>query len=284
MNYFDKIPSIEYDGHTVKNLLARAKLSDNVRNNRLAFYPYTLDSSVDRVDTVSNNYYDSPGYSWLIWMANDVVDPYYDMPLSEDDFFAHLAKKYGSVEKAMRTIKCYRANWYFHTEERITPSDYNALAPNFKKYYEPIVLTSDYTIHSYRRRQEDSTVSTNKVVAINLASSNGVFTVGEEVQLNSTNYGYCTFSNSSVVTIQHVTGAFAANATITGTTSNSTAVVANTATIAETMASTEAVYWSPVTYFEYEQEMNEMKKEIQLLDVRYKAQAETDLKKIMSAS
>jgi hypothetical protein len=284
MNYFDKLPSIVYDGHTVKNLLARARLADSTKANRMAFYPYTLDSSVDRVDVLSNNYYDSPGYAWLIWMANDIVDPYYDLPMSEDDFFSFIMKKYGTIEKALRKIKCYRSNWYLHSEERVTVGDYSTLPSQYKKYYEPIVLTDDYNIHSYRRRQEDTIISTNKVVSINLSSANGSFTVGEEVGANATHYGFCTFSNTSVVSIQHVNGSFANGNILTGQESGTVATVANSVTISETLASTEASFWTPVTYFEYEQELNEMKKEIQLLDVRYKGQAESDLKRIMSSS
>lgn len=284
MNYFDKLPSIVYDGHTVKNLMARAKLADSTKSNRMAFYPYTIDSAVDRVDVLSNNYYDSPGYAWLIWMANEVVDPYYDLPMSEDDFFNFILKKYGTLEKALRKVKCYRSNWYVNAEQRLTIAEYNGLAPAFRKYYEPIVLTDDYNIHSYRRRQEDTILSTNRVVTINLSTSTGSFNIGEEVAVNGTNYGFCTFSNSSVVSVHHVTGAFNVGNVIIGKESGATGTVASSTIISQTLASLESQFWTQVTYFEYEQEMNEMKKEIQLLDVRYKAQAEADLKRIMSAT
>lgn len=284
MNYFDKLPSIVYDGHTVKNLLARAKLADSTKANRMAFYPYTMDSSIDRVDVLSNNYYDSPGYAWLIWMANDVVDPYYDLPLSEDDFFGFIMKKYGSLETAMRKVKCYRSNWYWNTEQRLTIAEYNGLAPAFKKYYEPVVLTDDYLVQSYRRRQEDTILSTNRVVTINLSTSTGTFKVGEEIAVDGTNYGFCTYSSNTVVSVQHVTGAFNTGNAIVGKESGATGTVSTSRIISQTLASTEASYWTPVTFFEYEQELNEMKKEIQLLDIRYKAQAEADLKRIMSAT
>lgn len=284
MNYFDKLPSIVYDGHTVKNLLARAKLADSTKANRMAFYPYTMDSSVDRVDILSNNYYDSPGYAWLIWMANDVVDPYYDLPLSEDDFFGFITKKYGSLENAMRKVKCYRSNWYWNTEQRLSIAEYNGLAPAFKKYYEPVVLTDDYLVQSYRRRQEDTILSTNRVVTISMSASTGTFKVGEEVAVNGTNYGFCTYSSNTVVSVQHVTGTFNAGNVITGKESGATGTVSTSTIISQTLASTEASYWTQVTFFEYEQELNEMKKEIQLLDIRYKAQAEADLKRIMSAT
>jgi len=279
MNYFNKLPSIAYNGFTAKNLMARAKLSDKTKNNKLAFYPYTM-SGIDRVDILSDDYYDSPGYSWLVWFANDVVDPYYDLTLTDDDFNNHIVSVYGSVTNAIRKIKFFRTNWY-NSEESITPSEFDALQASHKRYYNPVVF-SDFTVSSYKRKSEDDIVNTNKIQNITLTNSSGTFTAGEEIRVDAYNYATVTASNSSVVACQHVIGAFANNETLTGQTSGVTAEIVEINTIVETIASTDAAFWAPVSFFEYEQEKNEQKKDILLVTSNLRSQAESELKRIMS--
>lgn len=280
MNYFDKIPTINYGGYDAKNLLVRSKLSDRTKANKTSFYPYTMDES-DRVDLLSDNYYDNPGYTWLIWFANEIVDPYYDMPLSYDDFTKYIVSKYGSFETAQRKIKYYRSNWYTD-ETRLTPAQYSNLTPAFQKYYQPIVNV-DYTPTAYIRKKEDTIVSTNRVVTLSIANTVGQFTIGEEITVNGNNYGFVTFANTTAVTCQHITGGFVTTNTITGQESAATATVTGVANVATTIAALEPTYWTAVSFYDYEEELNASKKEIVLLDVRYKNQADAELKRSMRA-
>ena len=277
MNYFDKIPTITYNGYDAKNILVRTRLSDRTKSAKTAFYPYTMDES-DRIDILSDNYYDNPGYTWLIWMTNETVDPYYDMPLSYDDFTKFIISKYGSVESALRKIKYYRVNWY-GDETRLTPQQYNALNPSFQKYFEAVV-DINYRPTAYVRKQEDAIVTTNRIVSLSITNTSGEFTVGEEIAVNDDNYATVTFANTSAITCQHVTGAFAIGNTITGKESGATATVSTSAVMATTIAETDSLYWEPVSFYQYEEELNASKKEIKLLDVRYKNQVESELKRI----
>ena len=279
MNYFDKLPTITYNGNMVKNLLARSRLSDAVRSARTAFYPYTMDTN-DRLDHVSDLYYDNPGYTWLIWLTNNTIDPYYDLPLSEDDFNEHMKSKYGSFALAARKIKLYRNNWYDNTDTAITPAQFASLSNGTQKYYEP-VLNNVLNVSKYVRKRHDDAVATNKMQSVVISSVVGTFRVGEEVQTNGTNYAFVTYVSTSSITVQHVNGTL--SGTITGQESGATATVGTITTILPTpIPSTDVSFWSPVTYLEYEQELNEAKKVINLLDVRYKGQAENDLRRTMA--
>lgn len=279
MNYFNKIPTIIYNGQVAKNLLARAKLSDQTMKNKNAFYPYTMDEN-DRADTLSQHYYDNPGYTWLIWMANNMIDPYYSMPLTETDFNKHIISKYGSVEKAMRKIAFYRTT--YNSETSISISSYNALEARFKRYYDPI-LNVDGVIRAYKRNSGLDVTSTNKIITLTLSDITGQLTVGEEVQVNGTNYAFITVVDGSTISCQHVNGTFASGNRITSE-SGITATVVSATTIIETIAFTDAVYWEPISFFDHEREQNEDKKQVQLLDVRYSGQADAELKRLMSAS
>lgn len=279
MNYFNKFPTINYNGSLAKNILARSKLSDATRSNKTIFYPYTM-AEADRVDNLSDQYYDDPGYSWLIWFTNDIIDPYYEMPLSEEQLYELITAKYGSLEYAMRKIVNYRNNWYGN-DTKLSVDQYNALTDRFKKYWDPVV-NNDYVVQSYTRKRVDTMLATNKTITMGIANTEASFTVGEEVRVDAANYGFCTFSNSSVVSLQHITGSFNANASISGVESNTVAIVTSVTTLSETQAATDPQYWSAMTLFDLEQEANELRKDIKLLDVRYKAQAESELKRVMN--
>ena len=278
MNYFNKIPTIIYDGQVAKNLLARAKLSDKTMKNKDTFYPYTMDDT-DRADTISQHYYDKPGYTWLIWMANNAIDPYYALALTEDDFNNHIISKYGSQAKAMRKIAFYRTK--YNSETRISASQYSALTPRFMKYYEP-VLDAYGVILEYRRKSDQDITNTNKIITLTLSNVTGRLTVGEEVQVDGTNYAFVTLVDGNTISCQHVNGTFEAGDSITAKESGITATVVSATTIIETIAFTDAVYWEAISYYDYERELNEDKKEVSLLDVRYKSQAESELKRLMS--
>lgn len=287
MNYFDKLPTITYNNNLAKNLLSRARLSDSMKKQKTAYYPYTVDPE-DRIDNLANLYYNNPGYSWLIWLTNNTIDPYFDLPLTEEDLLSHIVAKYGSYDLAQRNIKLFRTNWYDNTDDQLTVAQFDALASSYKKYYEP-VLDNVLNVAKYVRKRRDETVSTNKIVSAAITSVTGTFKVGEEIQVNGTNYAFCTYASATTLTLQHVIGTI--SGTVTGQISGATAtiplrevnseMVPDVTTLQETVAAQDNSFWSPVTFLEYEQELNEAKKQIKLLDVRYASQAESDLRRVM---
>lgn len=287
--FFNKLPTINYNGVTAKNFLARAKLSEQTVKDRTLFYPYTMDET-DRIDVISHKYYKDSDYTWLIWLTNNVIDPYHDLYVQDDNFNKFIANKYGSIANAQIQIAFYRNNWA-NDDSNLTPSSYDSLLPNLKKYFTPV--TDIYnTIYSYERKKEDWIVNTNKIVSMSVANTTGTFAIGERIQQTYSNNqitanAFVTFSNTSTLTVKHVDGSFIASNTsvVTTITGLSTSYVANAQTvsmIASNIPDTEYTYWAPITYFDYETELNFASKEIMLIDNRYKGTMESQLKKIMS--
>jgi len=289
MNYFNKFPLINYNGHMAVNLLTRAQLSDQTREQRSIFYPYTI-RDYDRADNLSENYYDSPEYTWLIWMTNDMIDPYYDYPLSDDDFDVYVTDKYGSIAQANRKIKYYRTKW-INEEGTLTVSQFNSLDSRYKKYYDPLT-DNNYGINGYARRKADVIVNTNKVVQILITGPvSGEFIAGEEIykQGDPTIYSECVHginypavaSDSTYLGVQHMIGEFEAGDVLVGKTSGALATVNTASVISETLASTEADYWEAVSCYEYEQELNQKKRQVKLLDSRYRNTIDAELQRKM---
>lgn len=282
MNFFNKIPTITYDGKMARNIMARAKLSDATKNNSQLFFPYTNSGEV-RADTLSHQYYKNAGYSWLIWFANDVIDPYYDMALNSYDFDRFIVAKYGSIEIAQRKIIHYKLNWESSTED-ITIDTFNNLQSGTKKYWEPI-LDYNLNVKVYTRKKDNQTLNTNRVGSINFTDATGAFKIGEEIQQqgDATIYGFCTYADGTTLTLQHLQRLFSVGTTIVGKESGAQATVTVVDNfLATTAAYTNATYWSPVTYYDYEFELNENKKQIVLMDAMQTTRAEQELIRVMN--
>lgn len=279
MNFFNKIPTITYNNNLARNIMARAKLSDTTKANSKLFFPYVMNEA-DRIDHLSNSYYGSPNYTWLIWFANETIDPYYDLPLSELELIDFIASKYGSVEMAQRKIAYFKNNWE-DDQTTITTSAFESITDGGKKYWQPML---DYNLNvlGYKRKQEDQYLNTNRMASFDVTNVTGTFKAGEEIQKDGTNYGFHVSSDSTTVVIQHVYGYFYIGDTIVGKESGATATIVTAQNvISTTSAYSQSNYWKAVSYFDHELYENDKKKKILLLDAQQATRAEQELKRVM---
>lgn len=204
--YFNNFPNISYNGSTIKNLTLRAKVIDAFKTNATNFYPYTV-KDTETADALAADYYGDPNYVWIVYYCNDIVDPYYDWPLSTVEFEKFIAKKY---------------------ESNPGYNDGISVAKSTTSYYKKIPV--DYYIND----------ATNEYILASLydPSVNGYnwtqVTMDEDVRISS----------------------------------------ATTPNPAE---------WVEVDVYTYENELNEKKKQLKLLDRRYVGVIENQLKDILNA-
>lgn len=316
IDFFKKFPLVSYNNETAVNLMKRIKLTDEVKQLYRTFYDWKLEDG-DVIPNLAYNYYNYSELDWLIYLANDVNDPYHDVGTATDeDFEALIRKKYGSKERALRTIVHYRNNW--RKDDSILPtSGYEALSATYnndgtnpdeignrRKYWKPRV--SYIGIVGYERNDIDYTISTNRIETYDITDASGTFTDGEVVQSTSNSEVRATIStsNSSNMIIKHIFGSFCANTdfTIEGKDSRVTATVtafspgADIATLNSLSIQTvpnqgpvlyniiprvEAIYYEPVTAYDLEFEQNEAKRNIYLIEKSYVNQIMNDLTEVM---
>lgn len=265
--YFNFFPSTEYANTIVTNVISKVKFDQSVQKNLAVFYPYIVEQG-ERPDQIAARYYNNPELDWVIYLANDIMDPYYDWPLSQNQFYDYITAKYGSVSAAQAKIAFYRNN-YASDDTVLSTSSYNALSSYLKKYFKP-VLGFNGEVVSYERKELDLVLETNQV--IDLTISTGTFNVGDRfTQGNSS--GYVTFANTSHVVLDKITGSFTA-----GSATNATITAANT--ISQPIPEIEVSYWEPVTSFTYEEELNESKHYIKILDKAYVGKIEKDMREL----
>ena len=129
--YFSDFPQIEYQAKIARSIMARPRIASSLLSNPAAVYSYTVNNDL-RPDQVAHLYYGDSELLWLIFLANNIVDPYYGWPLTQNAFQDFIISKYGSIATAKSTIKHYRyqekdkaTDEIWKTKEIITKETYD---------------------------------------------------------------------------------------------------------------------------------------------------------------
>lgn len=270
--YFDKFPLITYSNNTVVDITRRVTLLDRVSRNPYVFFPYDIED-YERPDQFSNRYYGDSYKSWILYLGNKIVDPYYEWYMSNDEFYEFIEKKYGSIFDAQQKIKFYRNNW--ENQENISSSEYNALPTTMKKYWEA-EYGSGSNILYYKRKEIDWSVSTNKVVTYTVSNTSFIENEICEIKINANVLGKGQFVKAvnNFIYLQHVNGdyidsptlAITSNSYVYGTESNVNTTVTDISHITINIPEEENAYWKAITYYDYELEKNEYNKSIRVID------------------
>lgn len=162
--YFKNFNKIQYDNNTVIDITERVVTLSNVQRNPYVYYPYDITNGI-RPDQLANDTYKDPFTSWMLYLSNDIVDPYYEWYMDQTQFDKFIVSKYGSVVSAMRKTAFWKNDWV--DKPNISNSIYSAESPERKKYWKPNYNTYGGII-DYSRSQDDWTVTTNKIVKYNV--------------------------------------------------------------------------------------------------------------------
>ena len=277
--YFSFFPTIAYKKIASQNLLAKIRFEESIKKHAAVFYPYTVIEG-ERPDQIAEHYYDDATYDWMIYLANGIVDPYHDWPKSQRVFDQYITNKYGSIAIAEAQVAYYRTNEDID-ETVISPTAYNGLLAQLKKYWEPILGYGDVVIN-YQRSTNTLYADTNGVISVV-----GVFTntsVGDVLKQDEA-YGEVAHISSDKTTVQlkHVVGTWttgvAVTKKVTGITVSSS--VSAVTLIRRGISVNEAAYWRPVTKYASETEANESKKEILLVHKSYVDAIEREMRDLL---
>jgi len=276
--YFNYFPTSRYAQAVVTNVIAKVRFRESVRKTAAVFYTYTVQEG-ERPDQIAENYYQDPTYDWVIYLANDIIDPYHEWPKSQSQFDNHIKAKYGSIANAQLSTAYYTTNYV--TDERVlSPAAYAALDSGVKKYWKPIIGYDD-TVVNYERSTATLVSDTNAIISLT-GTFNGIAT-GTVLKQGSTAFGTVAAANTSEVVLKHVSGSWQTNTAVSIALSNQAANASVTAvtTIATSVPTAELSYWFPVSVYDHESEQNESKKHIQLIHNSYLDVIERDMKDLL---
>jgi len=273
--YFSKFPVIEYQGKIAKNILARPKVMTDLDSGKTPYYTYKVPAG-KYYDQISSEYYGNHDFTWLMYLANQVVDPYYDVYLNDEDFNQFIIKKYGSIAFA-QSVYAYWENSYKSDTREISFIQYDSLPPQQKRFWTPVVTNVYTSPTAYRRKQLDEKVSTNRVVTVS-SNQSSQYTINDEFITQDINGnpagGIVKAISGNNITLNHVFSVI-----VNG---NEYSELINQISAFDNIPAIEAQYWTPVTLLEMEERANLERQDIRMVDKSLTYVVEKDLKKVMN--
>ena len=286
--YFNKFPIISYANTVVRNISERTKILHNRLLNPDLFFPFELQEHM-RADLLANRLYNDSFMDWVLYLNNNVYDPYYDWHLSDREFHSTIRDKYGSIPVAIQKIAYFRTAWPdSDNSDRLSVDTYKYTIPkSWQKYYQPKM--DDYgAIQYYYKSFLDWRMHTNQMLQwnVSMTTPNTVFAQGNLVQVisggNVVGQAQVITANSTLVTAQHTFGNTASpnglqdmfNTTITAT-------ISTTKYLANNISLEEGVFWEPVSFYDMEEEANAYKRFVSVIDGGTALQLSTQMNRLL---
>jgi len=292
-SYFKNFNIVSYGGAYAVDITERVVELKNTLKNPYIFYPMNIVQGV-RPDQLAYANYEDPYTSWIMYITNDVLDPYFEWYLTDYQMTQFIKDKYGNMQRAMDRVAYYRND--YSDKNSIGVAAFNALTPGQMQYWEPVYGVGSYVIE-FRRKALELKASTNFILSVGYTGNGGFtdsntglwdsyFKSDEVLKIQLYNYvtsryvtGKAQFiqANSTNMLIQHIDGdAFPhddvvinANSYIYGVESSSNINITSCEFISNNIPADVYAYWAPVYYYDIEIEKNEGNKTIRLLQAQY---------------
>lgn len=139
MKYFSSLPLLtqknQSNDYTVfTNILTRNYLLPKLKNNIMLFYNYDIQEN-DTPESISYKYYGNCYNYWIILYSNNIMDPFSDWPLTNNQLTLYLFDKY----------KQQASNALSISANTITINEVLSYLTSTAHHYEKIITTSDDT-------------------------------------------------------------------------------------------------------------------------------------------
>jgi hypothetical protein len=276
-SYFKNFNIVSYGGASVVDITERVVELKNTLKNPYIFYPMNIVQGV-RPDQLAYANYEDPYTSWIMYITNDVLDPYFEWYLTDYQMTQFIKDKYGNMQRAMDRVAYYRND--YSDKNSIGVAAFNALTPGQMQYWEPVYGVGSYVIE-FRRKALELKASTNFILSVGYTGDATGFVKDEvlNIKYSRTTTGTAQFiqANSTNMLIQHIDGdafphddvVITANSYIYGVESSSNVNITSCEFISNNIPADVYAYWAPVYYYDIEIEKNEGNKTIRLLQVQY---------------
>ena len=100
--YFNSFPKVFYsstgktnDEKLVTHILKRVAIKDSIEDDMLLMDRHIVREN-ETPEVVSHKHFGSAQYHWVILLTNNIIDRYYDWPLTTPQFNQFLVDKYGA--------------------------------------------------------------------------------------------------------------------------------------------------------------------------------------------
>lgn len=92
--YFTGFPKVKFDNKIITDITKRLNIIKGVRNNTVVYENITVTSG-HTPEQIAHKYYGDPDLFWVVLYLNDIVDPYTDWLMTEEQLQEYVSCKYG---------------------------------------------------------------------------------------------------------------------------------------------------------------------------------------------
>ena len=95
--FFSLTGQINYDSREVIDISKRVNFIKNLLNNEDFYFSYQLKHG-DKPETIAFDFYGDASHHWIIILANEIYDPFYDWYMEDREVVEYAKLKYGDPE------------------------------------------------------------------------------------------------------------------------------------------------------------------------------------------
>lgn len=95
MTYFRKFGTMQYQGQEARNILTAVLPSRLNIDKSFVYQKYTIKSG-DTPESLADQLYQDANLYWVIFVVNNIINPFTDWPVEDGVFDEFVSKKYGN--------------------------------------------------------------------------------------------------------------------------------------------------------------------------------------------
>lgn len=177
--YFEYFPKTTYavanSSFTMEKVVVDISLKTRIidqigKDDPYIFLPYTVKDD-EKAEDVADFYYGDVDYIWLVYLSNDIVDPYDQWVKNTNQFNQYLEMKYSARAGSDDVITWTKANTIHYknktTGNIITPDTYS-LSANLN----PTFVAGDWQAVDYYQYEDEENEELRSIKLINSAYVN----------------------------------------------------------------------------------------------------------------
>jgi hypothetical protein len=180
IDFFSDFPKIAYsldDNATqqvVVDILKRVIIQKEYQENTAYYEEYDIKHG-ETPEEVSFRFYGTTSLHWLILMVNNIIDPRFGWPISEENLIKQVESKYGGENNIFtlnraKNAKGYQVETFFILSEESTHKDpvrivYEGISDNINT---PVIYQESLTIANYESNYEVESQKNEKIRSIKI--------------------------------------------------------------------------------------------------------------------
>jgi|688.fasta_scaffold01206_26 hypothetical protein len=180
IDFFSEFPKIGYsldDNATqqvVVDILKRVIIQKEYQENAAYYEEYDIKHG-ETPEEVSFRFYGTTTLHWLILMVNNIIDPRFEWPMSEENLIKQVESKYGGENNIFtlnraKNAKGYQVETFFILSEESTHKDqvrilYEGISDNINT---PVIYQDSLTIAEYESNYEVESQKNEKIRSIKI--------------------------------------------------------------------------------------------------------------------